>query len=146
MNVLPASPRLLRWVAFPVVLAALLAGGIAFATRSSGAAPSLPPRSAAQLLADVSQASVPGLSGTVVQTARLGLPSLPSLGGRGGSASLSGLAAGSHTIRVWLAGVDRARVAVTGTLAESDVIRNGQDLWVYQSDGNTVTHLSLIHI
>jgi outer membrane lipoprotein-sorting protein len=136
--------KLLRWAAPLVVTAAVLAGGIALASRSDSASPSLPPRTAEQLLADVSQANVPGLSGTIVETARLGLPALPSLGGNGrGSASLSGLLAGSHTARVWYAGKERARLAVTGNLAESDVIRNGRDLWVYSSEGNDVTHVRL---
>lgn len=143
MNVLTGRRRLLRWSAPLVVAAVVLAGGIALATRSDSVSPSLPPRTAEQLLADVSQANVPGLSGTVVETARLGLPALPSLGGGRGSAALSGLVSGSHTVRVWYAGKDHARLAITGTLAESDVIRNGQDLWVYSSDGNTVTHVRL---
>lgn len=144
MSVLSARPRLLRWAVPLAVTAAVLAAGIALAARSDSASPSLPARSAEQLLADVSQASVPGLSGTVVSTARLGLPALPSVGNaNGGGASLSGLVSGSHTVRVWYAGKDRARLAVTGTLAESDVIRNGQDLWVYQSRDNSVTHVRL---
>ncbi len=145
MKVLTARPRL-RWAAPLVAIASLLAAGIALATRSDSASPPLPPRTAEQLLADVRQAEVPGLSGTVVSTARLGLPALPSLGGnggRGGSASLSGLVSGSHTIRVWYAGKDRVRLAVTGTLAESDVIRNGHDLWLYQSADDSVTHVRL---
>jgi outer membrane lipoprotein-sorting protein len=137
--------RILRWAAPLVVTAAVIAGGIGLASRSDSASPSLPPRTAEQLLAAVSQANVPGFSGTVVETARLGLPALPSLGSGNGSASLSGLASGSHTVRVWYAGKDHARLAITGTLAESDVIRNGQDLWVYSSDGNTVTHVRLAH-
>lgn len=145
MNILAGRWRLARWTA-PLVVVPLLAGGVAYAARSSSAAaPPLPPRSAAQLLAEVSQATVPGLSGTVVETARLGLPALPSLGGDGGggTASLSGLVSGSHTIRVWVSGTQHARLAVTGTMAESDVIRNGQDLWLYQSSDNSVTHLRL---
>jgi outer membrane lipoprotein-sorting protein len=132
-----------RW-AVPLVLAAsMLAGGIALATRSDSASPSLPPRTAEQLLADVHQANPAGLSGTVVSTARLGLPALPSVGPHGDSASLTSLLTGSHTVRVWYAGKDRARLAVTGTLAESDAIRNGQDLWLYQSADNSVTHVRL---
>jgi len=130
----------LRWVV-PIAVIAALSGGVAFATRSQSATPPLPPRTAAQLLAAVARAQVAGLSGTVVETARLGLPALPSVGG--GRASLTGLVAGSHTIRVWYAGSDKARVAVSGTLAESDIIRNGRDLWTYQSDGNTATHTRL---
>jgi outer membrane lipoprotein-sorting protein len=132
-----------RWAVPLVLSAALLAGGIALATRSDSAAPSLPPRTAEQLLADVHQANPAGLSGTVVSTARLGLPALPSVGRHGDSASLTSLLSGSHTVRVWYAGKERARLAVTGTLAESDAIRNGRDLWVYQSADNSVTHVRL---
>jgi outer membrane lipoprotein-sorting protein len=129
----------------PLLVAALVAGGIAFASasRSEGAPPSLPSRTPEQLLADVSQASVPGLSGTVVETARLGLPELPAIGGgagRNGSASLTGLVTGSHTVRVWLKGQDKSRAAITGPLAESDIIHNGRDLWLYSSEQNAVTH------
>ncbi len=129
----------------PLLIAALVAGGIAFASasRSEGAPPSLPSRTPEQLLADISQANVPGLSGTVVETARLGLPELPAIGGpAGGSggASITGLVSGSHTIRVWLKGQDKARVAITGPIAESDIIHNGRDLWLYSSDQNAVTH------
>lgn len=143
MNLLSARRGMLRLLV-PLLVAAVVAGGVAFAsaTRSDSAIPSLPPRTAEQLLADVSQASVPGLSGTVVETARLGLPELPALGGRGG-ASLTGLVSGSHTVRVWLKGPDRSRLAITGPLAESDVIHNGQDLWIYSSEQNTVVHYRL---
>jgi outer membrane lipoprotein-sorting protein len=143
MDALTARPRLLRWVVPLVVMAVALAGGIALATRSDSASPPLPPRTAEQLLTDMSQANVPGLSGTVVATARLGLPALPAAGGRAGGASLSSLLSGSRTIRVWYAGKQRVRLAVTGSLAEADLIRNGQDLWSYQSEDNTVTHVRL---
>ena len=143
MNLLSARPRTLRWLV-PLAVVAVVGGGVALASasRSDSATPSLPPRTAEALLADVSQARVPGLSGTVVETARLGLPELPSLGGRG-RASLTGLVSGSHTVRVWLKGEDRARLAVTGSLAESDVIRDRQDLWIYSSESNAVTHYDL---
>jgi outer membrane lipoprotein-sorting protein len=140
MNLLSARHRMLRFLA-PLAIVAVVAGGVAFASasRSDSATPSLPPRTAEQLLAEVSKAKVPGLSGTVVETARLGLPDLPGLAGRGG-ASLTGLASGSHTIRVWLKGESKSRLAITGSLAESDAIHNGRDLWLYSSEGNSVVH------
>lgn len=143
MNLLSAPRPLLRLLA-PLALVALIAGGVAFtsASRSDSATPSLPPRTPEQLLTAVSQARVPGLSGTVVETARLGLPELPGFAGRGG-ASLSGLLSGSHTVRVWLQGEDRSRLAITGPLAESDVIHNRQDLWLYASEDNSVVHYRL---
>jgi outer membrane lipoprotein-sorting protein len=143
MNLLSARRGMLRLLV-PLLVAAVVAGGIAFASasRSDSATPSLPPRTAEQLLAEVGQAKVPGLSGTVVETARLGLPELPALGGRGG-ASLTGLLSGSHTVRVWLKGDGRSRLAITGPLAESDVIHNRQDLWIYSSEQNTAVHYRL---
>ena len=140
MQVLSARPRLVRWAA-PVALAAVLAGGVGLAARSDGAAPTLPQRSAEQLLADVGRADPAGLSGTVVETARLGLPALPAQAA--GDASLTGLAAGSHTARVWYAGKDRVRVAVSGSLSEADLIRNGRDVWTWESATNSATHVRL---
>jgi outer membrane lipoprotein-sorting protein len=143
MNMLSARRGMLHFVA-PLAVAAVVAGGIAFAsaTRSDSATPTLPPRTAEQLLADVSQAKVAGLSGTVVQTARLGLPELPGLSGRGG-ASIAGLLSGSHTVRVWLKDPGKSRLAITGSLAESDAIHNGKDLWLYSSEDNSVVHYRL---
>ena len=143
MNLLSARrglPRLL----VPLLVAAVVAGGVAFATasRSDSATPTLPARTAEQLLTEVGQAQVAGLSGTVVQTARLGLPSLPALGG-GGTASPESLLSGSHTVRVWLKSPDKSRLALTGQLAESDVIHNGRDVWLYASQRNTVVHYRL---
>jgi outer membrane lipoprotein-sorting protein len=140
MNLLSARHRMLRFLA-PLAIVAVVAGGVAFASasRSDSATPSLPSRTAEQLLAEVSQAKVPGLSGTVVETARLGLPDLPGLAGSGG-ASVTGLVSGSHTIRVWLKGESKARLSVTGSLAESDAIHNGRDLWLYSSEDNSVVH------
>jgi outer membrane lipoprotein-sorting protein len=143
MNMLSARRGILHFVA-PLAVAAVVAGGIAFtsATRSDSATPTLPPRTAEQLLAEVSQAKVTGLSGTVVQTARLGLPELPGLSGRGG-ASITGLLSGSHTVRVWLKDPGKSRLAITGSLAESDAIHNGKDLWLYSSEDNSVVHYRL---
>jgi outer membrane lipoprotein-sorting protein len=77
----------------------------------------------------------------VVETSDLGLPSLPSVGGHGGSsASFSSLVSGSHTMRVWYAGPDQVRVALLGQLGESDLVRNAGDVWAWSSDTNTATH------
>ena len=132
----------LRWLV-PVSVAALAVGGGA-ATRaiSASADASLPERSAAQLLVDVQQARLDAVSGTVVARADLGLPKLPEIGGQG-SANLSALVAGSHTLRVWYAGPDKARVALLGTLGESDIIANGRDLWIWSSDTKSASHRTL---
>jgi outer membrane lipoprotein-sorting protein len=135
------SSRRLRW-GVPVAAAAVLVGvGPAVAVITADAHGSLPPRTAAQLLADVHGAKLQALSGTVVETSDLGLPALPAVGGRGGdSASFSSLVSGSHTMRLWYAGPDRVRLALLGQLGESDLIRNGTDVWAWSSNDNTATH------
>src|SRR4051812_37303570 len=135
------TSRGLRWGA-PVAAAAVLIGvGPAVAVITADAHGSLPPRTAAQLLADVHAAKVQALSGTVVETSDLGLPSLPDVGGAGGSsASFSSLVSGSHTMRLWYAGPDHVRLALLGQLGESDLIRNGGDVWAWSSADNTATH------
>jgi outer membrane lipoprotein-sorting protein len=123
---------------------------LAIAVPSAGAvlqaapSPSLPAMTAQQLLAAIQTANVNGLSGTVVQSADLGLPSLPGLTGTGapsiGSSSLTSMASGSHTLRVWYAGPDKGRIALLGQLGESDVVLNSHDLWTWSSSDNAATH------
>jgi outer membrane lipoprotein-sorting protein len=138
MSILTSRPAL-RWAVPVAVLVAVVGGGAAARTLTASADPNLPPRSAAQLLVDLQAAQVDGGSGTVVVQSDLGLPALPGLGGQG-SANLQSLVSGSHTVRVWYAGPDRARIALLGTLGESDVIRDGQDVWIWDSQQNTASH------
>jgi outer membrane lipoprotein-sorting protein len=46
-------------------------------------------------------------------------------------------------MRVWFAGPDKARMALLGTLGESDVIHNGNDVWVWASQEKTAKHYVL---
>jgi outer membrane lipoprotein-sorting protein len=133
------SRRRLVWVA-PAVGVAVVAAAITVPMIAS-ASPSLPARSAAQLLADVSGSAGTPMSGTVVETARLGLPALPEVGGT--AISPTALLAGSHTAKVWYDGADKARIALVGTLAETDLVRNGRDVWLWTSGKNTAQHLVL---
>ena len=80
------------------------------------------------------------MTGTVVETSSLGLPSLP---GTGNPNSLSSLLTGSHTIRVWYADPTHFRVAVPQNMSESDLIRNGGNAWLWESTRNTVTHMTI---
>ena len=139
-----ALSRRLRYSA-PVLALGVVAAGVSVPRLADAADSSaaLPQRTAAELLVAVSQAEVDGLSGTVVATSRLGLPELPSSDG-GSALSLPGLLSGSTTARVWKAGDDRSRVAVDdASWAEFDVVRDGRDLWTYDSASNDVTHLRL---
>jgi outer membrane lipoprotein-sorting protein len=136
------SARLTRWLVPAAVAAAVAVASLASSVVARAAGkPKLAPATAAQLLAAVESAHPAGMSGTIVETAKLGLPSLPDLGPSSNSdLSLANLLTGSHTVRVWLAGPTKQRVALLGQLSESDVIHNGTDLYIYQSNGQTVTH------
>ena len=137
------SMRMLRWGA-PVAAAAAVAV-VASGVLSAEADPPLPPKTAAQLLAAVEGADVAGLSGTVVQTSDLGLPELPTTGpgSSEASTSIASLLTGSHTLRIWMAGETKQRVALLGTLGESDVVRNGRDAWLWNSEERSATHFTL---
>jgi outer membrane lipoprotein-sorting protein len=138
------SSRGARW-ALPGVVAAAVAAAAITTTGGAGASerPNLPARTAAQLLAAVEQAHPQSLSGTIVETAHLGLPSLPMQDSGGGGVSLQTLLAGSHTVRIWYDGPERQRLALLAPLAERDVIHNGNDLWTYTSTTNQVTHTTV---
>jgi outer membrane lipoprotein-sorting protein len=125
------------------VLVAGVIAAVASGVLTAGANPPLPARTAAQLLVDVQNARVDGLSGTIVSTAKLGLPELPSAGPAAPGASLTSLLTGPHTLRVWTSGTDKHRVALLGSLGESDVVQNGRDVWLWASDTRTATHYRL---
>ena len=133
---------LVRWTAPVAVIGVIAAAAQLPSTTTASAHPALPARSAAQLLADVAGSTVSSLSGTVVHTARLGLPELPAKTSTGTSSPLA-LLSGSHTVKVWLDGPQRQRVARISQLAEYDVIRNGRNAWTYSSESNKVTHAVL---
>ncbi|BCJ38661.1 hypothetical protein Athai_61640 [Actinocatenispora thailandica] len=129
-----------RWaipaVALVAVIGAAGAGKALIANASSG----LPERSPQQLLMDVAQARVNSLSGTIVQKSDLGLPKLPALNGT----DLNSLVTGSHTAKVWYDGPQHVRLSVQGTgVAENDAIRNGKDVWLYDSAKKSATHRTL---
>ena len=134
--------RRARWAvpagAVVVVVGGVLAGSMISVAQ---AAPSLPSRTPAQLLASLAgQTSMPPLTGTVVETSSLGLPSLP---GTNDPTSVSSLLTGSHTVRIWYADPTHFRVAVPQNMSESDLIRNGSNAWLWESTNNTVTHLTV---
>jgi outer membrane lipoprotein-sorting protein len=144
MSLLSDHPKA-RWAA-PVAAVAVI-GAVALVTNGTATADTgLPPRTAAQLLVDLQQAQLKGLSGTVVQTADLGLPQIPGMTGTQGtraSASLNSIISGTHTWRVWTAGPEQTRLALVGTGGESDIIRNGEDLWLWSSEEKTAEHYTL---
>jgi len=141
------ASRRLRWLLPAGIAAAIAVASVATtaAANASGPPPKLAAKTAAQLLVAVENASPAGLSGTVVETAKLGLPDISGLvASTGGSGvSIESLVTGSNTMNVWYAGKDRQRFALLGQLSEDDLIHNGADLWSYDSSSRTVTHKTL---
>lgn len=135
---MPTRPWL-RWLvplaAIFIVIATVLVAGNASADEK------LPPRSAEQLLVDLQQAQVDGFSGTVAQSADLGIPALPGVSERG--SDFTTLLSGSHTLRVAYAAPDSAKVSLLGDLSESSVIRHGTDVWTWSSKDNAATHTTI---
>jgi len=139
----PRRRRRLRWV----VPAAALAATAAISTipkmipASADPVPVLPPLTAAQLMDRVRTTNVTALSGDISFTARLGLPDLSSLGVGGGT--FLDLLSGTHTAHVWVDGPERLRLAIDSPQAEQDWIRNGADVWSWDSTSLGVTHVAL---
>src|SRR5580693_3982886 len=136
----PRLSRRARW-AVPagalVIIGGVMAGSLISVAQ---AAPGLPARTPAQLLAEVADSAAPPLTGTVVETASFGLPALPPTGN---PTSLSSLLTGSHTIRVWYSSPQHFRLAAPQSLSESVVIRDGSTAWLWQSTLNKVTKFTL---
>lgn len=55
-------------------------------------------------------------------------------------AKLMELASGEHTLRVAADGPDKQRVSVVEDAAEYSLIRNGNEVWAYDSESNSVFH------
>ncbi len=146
MSLFTRHPRA-RWAAPVAAVAVVGAAAFAAANGSATADAGLPPRSAQELLVDVQRAQVKGLSGTVVQTANLGLPDLSAVAGPPGSSrgttSLSSALTGTHTWRLWADGPTRSRLALVGSAGQSDVIRNGNQVWLWSSVDKSAVHYTL---
>ncbi|MEO3801457.1 DUF2092 domain-containing protein [Nonomuraea sp. B1E8] len=134
-----------RWgvpVAVAAVIGAAIGAGPVIAAVSGD--PVLPERSAQQLLADAAAANsraggVPPMSGTVQQTASLGLPALP----QAADTSPLSLLSGSHEVKVWYGAHDKMRLAIPTQLNETNLILNGKQGWYWDSSTNTATRLTV---
>ncbi|BCW48357.1 membrane protein [Arthrobacter sp. StoSoilB13] len=136
-----ARQRWLPALLVPLALAlAALIGSV-----QAGASVSLPPKTADEILAMIARTEVRALSGTVVQTADLGLPEIPTAGPGivPGATSALELLTGSHTARIYLDGPSKAKLQILDRMAERDFVVNGGDAWFYNSADNSATHLSV---
>ncbi len=129
--------RLLAPLAFVLVV-----GGTGLVAATASADNKLPTRTPEELLVDVQQAKIDGLSGTVVERADLGIPAIPGANGQD-DPELTSLVSGTHTLRVRYSSPDKARLAILGTYSEYDIIRNGKDVWTWSSKDNAATHRTL---
>jgi outer membrane lipoprotein-sorting protein len=137
-----------RWI--PAVVAPVLIAAAAITVPAvASAASALPPKSAQQVLSLIANSHDARYSGTVQQASNLGLPQLPSVGPGSSSSDSSSvstildLLTAPHTARVFVDGTSKQRLQVLDSLAERDVIRDGKDVWTYDSKQNAATHLIL---
>ncbi|GHH78309.1 hypothetical protein GCM10018793_28450 [Streptomyces sulfonofaciens] len=150
-----AARRAARYVVpFAVVGVAAATIGLVPALADSGD-PDLPRISAEQLLAKIAKSDTRHLSGTVKINTDLGLPDLGAAagfappgehtgGGSGASADprskLMELASGSHTLRVAADGPTRQKLSVLEDASEYSIIRDGDQLWAYDSASDQAYH------
>ncbi|MFC0715991.1 LolA family protein [Cellulomonas biazotea] len=134
------SPRA-RWAVPAVAAVAVGAAVLAPPLLASADDQGLPPVTPEELVAQVAGAEAPALSGTIVYTARLGLPSLPF--GTAAGADPVNLMSGSSTLRVWTDGETRSRVALLGAASEYSVVHDAAQAWTYSSDDDEVVHYTL---
>ena len=128
------------WVAPIAVTSAVALSLLSQPLFASGDSNDLPDVTADQLVTQVLDAKPQAMSGTVVHTARLGLPDL--LFSEATGADPISLLGGSSTIRVWTDGVDRARVSLLGTMSEYSVVNDGPEAWTYSSSDDEAVHYS----
>ncbi|XKH53763.1 DUF2092 domain-containing protein [Citricoccus nitrophenolicus] len=152
-----ASQQRSKWipaVAVPVVVGVIALGG----GLTANAQADLPDRTAEEILDLAAGHQDTSFSGTVEASFALGLPQLPTRqgpeqGGPEGSSAAGavpdGLAeafsllSGTHEARVFADGADRVRVQVFDGTDERNVVRNGQEVWAYDSAENRATQVSL---
>jgi len=132
----------LRWVPAAVVPVVIAGGAFAAHAVSDVSLPSATPE---QVIALVDSSTVTSFSGTFKQSSSLGLPELPTTGASADASAASALqlVTGSHTARVYVDGPTKQRVQVMDSMAERDLVRNGTDVWTYDSAKATATHVTL---
>jgi len=141
MSRLP-RPRLSLSRAVPtgavIAVGAVLAGTML----ASASAPDLPRQTPAQLLAAMRHVKLPtAMTATLSESANLGLPAIPAIGGLSSSPlSLASLVSGTHTIEIWSAGPRQIRIALPVSFGETDLRVNGNQVWLWDSSGQTATH------
>ena len=124
-----------RWLVPGSVLALIGAAALA-----PGASADLPAKTPEEVLVMAAESDVESFSGTLSAITEFGIPTallggMDSPGGPPGG----GLDEGERTVRVWKDGDELARASVASSMGEKTLIRNGDDLWYYDSDTATLT-------
>lgn len=142
------TPResLARWT--PAAAAAGAIGAAALvAPFAANAAVDLPDKTPGEVLDLIQSRNVSAFSGTVEQSSNLGLPDLSALDEAGGRNDEAGpastaveLLTESHTVQVFVNGQDQTRLQVLDRFEERNLIRNGDDVWYYNSEENEAVH------
>jgi outer membrane lipoprotein-sorting protein len=142
MDRLPRLRLRLGWAApaGAVIVVGAVLGGTMLA---SAAAPHLPRRTPAQLLASIAHAKLPrAMTATLAESANLGFPALPDIAGSSSSPlSAASMISGRHTIELWYAGPRQVRIAVPVPFGETDLRVNGSQVWLWDSSRQTATHI-----
>jgi outer membrane lipoprotein-sorting protein len=132
--------RRARWAVPGTAVAVAAVTVAALQIPAAQASPNLPNRTPAQLLASIStDAKVPPMTGTVVETASLGLPQLPQTGN---TASMASLLTGSHTMKVYYQDGKHYRLSIPQPSSETDVIADGTKTWLWNSTDDSVAEFT----
>ncbi|MER7707963.1 DUF2092 domain-containing protein [Kitasatospora sp. NPDC097605] len=158
----PSRRRTLVRVAVPLAVTAAIAAGVGLVPAlADSSPPELPALTAEQVVAKVLGSEAQSLSGTVSVSTDLGVPSQllgAAAGGlagggaeRGGGdgpsgaapgSKLTGLLGGEHTVRVAVDGPDRQRIGLLEQLSGYELVRNGDQVWAWDSSTNEAVHLT----
>ncbi|WP_210508081.1 DUF2092 domain-containing protein [Naasia sp. SYSU D00057] len=137
--------KLSRWLPAAAVPIVVVAGAVALPAMS--AAGDVPDRRPEEVLDLIASSAGVAFSGTVEQTSELGLPELPESDMKGyGSSDESAVVeflTGDHSARVFSDGAEGQRVQLLDRLAERDLIRNGSEVWAYDSKRDEAIHAVL---
>lgn len=128
------------WVVPVAVSSAVALSLVSQPLFAAGESNDLPEISAEELIVKVLDAEPQAMSGTVVHTARLGLPDMLFTEATG--ADPISLLGGSSTIRLWTDGEERSRVALLGTMSEYSVVADGPEMWTYSSSDDEAVRYS----
>lgn len=151
-------------VVVPVTVGMIALGGGMVATADTD----LPDKSASEVLAMVATHQDLSFSGRFEASFALGLPQLPEgedpggsplehgsgsgpdgedadngVGAAAGLAKIFAALSGTHQARLFVDGTERSRLQVFDGTEERNIVRNGDDLWAYDSAENRAVHAVL---